>query len=107
MIPGCYATWGIHIHHLIHWEDGGPSDTANLAGVCGPHHRAIHRSEIRITGNADIPGGLSITDRWGKPLTGPPPKPPPGAPPQGNWRHPSGERLDHNNLYINRDKPAA
>jgi hypothetical protein len=91
--------------HVRKWV--APSDTTNLACVCGAHHWAIHRREIRISGNANIPGGLSVTDRWHKPLGGPPPKPPPGPPPHGTWRHPSRERLDHHNLYINPDKPAA
>jgi hypothetical protein len=104
-IPGCIATWGTQVHHITHWQDGGPTDTWNLMSPCGPHHRAIHRGDIIVTGNADKPDGLHITDRWGKPLTGPPPKPPPRAPPTGNWRHPTGEKLDHNNLYLHKHKP--
>jgi hypothetical protein len=102
VIPGCSATRGIEVHHLRHWEDGGPTDTWNLACVCGPHHRAIHRGEIIVAGNADIPGGLTVTNRWGRPLTAQPPKPPPD-PPTGTWHHPTGEHLRYDDLYINRD----
>jgi hypothetical protein len=102
VIPGCGATRGIEVHHLRHWEDGGPTDTWNLACVCGPHHRAIHRGEIIASGNADTPGGLSFTNRWGTPLTLKPPKPPPD-PPTGTWHHPTGESLRYDDLYINPD----
>jgi hypothetical protein len=102
VIPGCGATRGIEVHHLRHWEDGGPTDTWNLACVCGPHHRAIHRGEIIAWGNADTPGGLSFTNRWGTPLTLKPPKPPPD-PPTGTWHHPTGESLRYDDLYINPD----
>ncbi len=36
----------------MHWEDGGPTDTANLVALCGFHHRLHHR------------GGLGIAGRW-------------------------------------------
>src|SRR5690349_47819 len=29
-VPGCGATRGLHAHHLRHWEDGGPTELANL-----------------------------------------------------------------------------
>jgi hypothetical protein len=103
VIPGCTATRGLEVHHLRHWEDGGPTDTHNLACVCGAHHRAIHRGEITISGNANIPGGLTVTNRWGRPFTAQPPKPPPTPPPTGTWRHPTGEHLHHDDLYINPD----
>jgi hypothetical protein len=105
VIPGCTATRGLQVHHLRHWEDGGPTDTWNLGCVCGPHHRAIHRGELTISGNGDIPGGLRVTDRWGRPFTTKPPKPPPTPPPTGTWRHPTGEHLRHDDLYINPDNP--
>jgi hypothetical protein len=31
VIPGCDATRGLHIHHLVPWPAGGRTDTANLA----------------------------------------------------------------------------
>ena len=82
-----------------------PTDTHNLACVCGAHHRAIHRGHITISGNADTPSGLTITNRWNKPIAPQPPKPPPTPPPTGTWRHPTGEHLHHHDIYINPDPP--
>ncbi|CQD03904.1 HNH endonuclease domain-containing protein [Mycolicibacterium conceptionense] len=30
VVPGCGATRGLHAHHIIHWEDGGPTDLDKL-----------------------------------------------------------------------------
>ncbi|WP_323055465.1 DUF222 domain-containing protein [Mycolicibacterium sp. J2] len=30
VIPGCASTRGLHAHHLIHWEDGSPTDLNKL-----------------------------------------------------------------------------
>lgn len=35
------AVW-CQAHHLVHWEDGGPTDERNLALTCQFHHKAIH-----------------------------------------------------------------
>ncbi len=91
VVPGCGATRGLHAHHIIHWEDGGPTDLDNLVLVCPYHHRAHHRGEITITGPAHQ---LSVTDHTGKPLHGgslarPPTTPPPDVPPCPG---PTGER---------------
>lgn len=56
-VPGCDTTLGLQIHHIWHWEDGGPTDTSNLIPLCGRHHRAHHRGLLDITGNADLPHG--------------------------------------------------
>jgi hypothetical protein len=82
-VPGCYATRGLHAHHLRHWEDGGPTELFNLALVCPHHHRMHHRGLITITGPAD---DLTVTDSTGQVLTPgslarPPNGPPPDVPP--------------------------
>ncbi len=82
-VPGCGATRGLHAHHIRHWEDGGPTELANLVLVCPYHHRAHHRGLITITGPAD---NLTVTDSDGRPLTAeslarPPTQPPPAVPP--------------------------
>jgi hypothetical protein len=40
---GCTAPamW-CQAHHIIHWEDGGPTDERNLTLACHFHHKAIH-----------------------------------------------------------------
>ncbi|KWX22614.1 hypothetical protein AFM11_19125 [Mycolicibacterium wolinskyi] len=93
VVPGCGATRGLHAHHIIHWEDGGLTELANLVLVCPHHHRLHHRGGITITGPAHQ---LIVTDTTGQPLRGgalaqPPTTPPPAVPPCPG---PTGERAD-------------
>ncbi|CAN5807107.1 hypothetical protein BH24ACT3_BH24ACT3_06070 [soil metagenome] len=106
-VPSCHATRWLHIHHVIHWEDGGATDTANLIALCSYHHRAHHRGRLGIEGdNADDPTGITFTDERGRVITAsagpaPPGDPPPAAP----YRHPTGEPLD-TGCVIFREPPA-
>ena len=81
-VPGCTHDRIIEIHHIIHWANGGPTDTWNLVALCAHHHRQHHHGQLDITGNADQPNGLTFTNHRGQPLhpTGPPT--PPTKPPQ-------------------------
>ncbi|ASL15747.1 HNH endonuclease signature motif containing protein [Mycobacterium intracellulare] len=93
VVPGCGATRGLHAHHLWHWEDGGPTELANLVLVCPYHHRAHHRGDITLTGPAH---DLTVTDDTGQilspgSLARPPSLPPPAVPPCPG---PTGERAD-------------
>ena len=65
VVPGCGATRGLHAHHIVHWEDGGPTELFNLVLVCPYHHRLHHRGGITITGPAHR---LVVTDSEGEPL---------------------------------------
>ncbi|AFS16730.1 Hypothetical protein MIP_07030 [Mycobacterium intracellulare subsp. intracellulare MTCC 9506] len=90
-VPGCGATRGLHAHHIRHWEDGGPTELANLVLVCPYHHRLHHRGLITITGPADA---LVVTGDDGQilnpgSLAHPPTRPPPAVPPCPG---PTGER---------------
>jgi hypothetical protein len=92
-VPGCGATRGLHAHHIRHWEDGGPTELANLVLVCPYHHRMHHRGIITITGPPD---NLMVTDSAGRPLSAgslarPPTRPPPAVAPCPG---PTGERAD-------------
>jgi hypothetical protein len=92
-VPGCGATRGLHAHHLRHWEDGGPTELANLVLLCPYHHRLHHQGVITITGPAV---DLSVTDSCGRPLNPgslahAPTLPPPAVPPCPG---PTGERAD-------------
>lgn len=97
-VPGCDRTRGLQLHHVVHWEDGGLTETHNLVAVCGRHHRDHHAGRLQIAGDdADDPHGITfrrgrvtITDR-------PPPRPaahsglpPPDVP---AYVHPVGEPL--------------
>jgi hypothetical protein len=91
VVPGCGATRGLHAHHIVHWEIGGPTELHNLVLVCPYHHRMHHRGEITITGPADR---LVVTDAFDTVLTNrslarPPTQPPPPVDP---YKGPTGER---------------
>ncbi|MCA2241553.1 HNH endonuclease [Mycobacterium sp. WUMAC-067] len=92
-VPGCGATRGLHAHHLWHWEDGGPTELANLVLVCPYHHRLHHRGVITITGPA---AALTVTDDTGRILSpGSLARPPTGPPPAvAPCPGPTGERAD-------------
>jgi hypothetical protein len=92
-VPGCAATRGLHAHHIRHWEDGGPTELANLVLLCPYHHRLHHRGVITISGPADH---LIVTDSSGQSLSAgslarPPNLPLPAVPPCAG---PTGERAD-------------
>jgi Domain of unknown function (DUF222)/HNH endonuclease len=93
VVPGCGATRGLHAHHLRHWEDGGPTELANLVLVCPYHHRLHHQGGITITGPAD---DLVVCDSSGRrlgagSLARPPTRALPHVPPCPG---PIGERAD-------------
>ena len=93
VVPGCGATRGLHAHHIRHWEDGGPTELANLVLVCPFHHRAHHRGLITTSGPAD---DLEVTDTEGRRLSTRSLARPPNSPgPQvAPYRGPTGERAD-------------
>ena len=94
-VPGCDHTAWLQVHHIVHWLDGGPTDTWNLVALCSHHHRLHHQGNFSIEGNADDPDGLIFTDRKGRRLMGcGRPAPPGDTVITGNWTPPSGERLD-------------
>ncbi len=45
--PGCHAPV-VHVHHIRHWSDGGPTDLTNLIGLCPACHRLVHAGRLRI-----------------------------------------------------------
>ena len=103
--PGCTST-RTECHHLIHWADGGPTNTFNLACLCPYHHDTHHSGDYTINGNANNPTGLTFTTRTGQPIRPgptfttptPPPRSPPGSPasppPTPPYRGPTGESFD-------------
>ncbi len=97
-VPGCTATRGLDLHHIIHWSDDGPTDSWNLITICSRHHRMHHKHRLGISGNADRPDTLRFVNAHGVEIrrSGASPTPP-GAPPSpiaGEYQHPIGERLD-------------
>ena len=88
--PGCTkpATW-CDAHHLLHWADGGPTDTDHGALLCQRHHTVVH-SNGYAGEVVDGPGGPFVKwdltpgsydlqlERW---RTSPPPAADPAVPP--------------------------
>jgi hypothetical protein len=69
--PGCERTRLVEVHHLRHWEDGGPTDLGNLACVCRYHHHLAHEGGWTVEG--DPATNLTWTRPDGRQLeTGPP-----------------------------------
>jgi hypothetical protein len=66
--PGCERPPGwCDAHHVKHWADGGETALTNLALLCRPHHRVIHRG-FRVTivdGRPEFrrPDGTPLADR--------------------------------------------
>lgn len=58
--PGCdaRASW-CDIHHLRHWEDGGPTSVDNGAIFCRRHHRMVHALDLELELRPD--GTLDVT----------------------------------------------
>ena len=119
-VPGCGRSHGLEIHHIWHWEDGGPSETWNLIALCSHHHHLHHQGRLGIDGNADLPRhvapGVVFTDRWGHALspTGtpiPPATTEADASPAAQvarsgiaarpYAGPTGERLDRWGFHLN------
>ena len=47
--PGCGTPSGwCDAHHIVHWNDGGPTDLDNLILLSGHHHRTLHHTEWRV-----------------------------------------------------------
>ena len=79
VVPGCEQRRWLIIHHIWHWEDGGPTDPHNLVAVCGAHHRMIHSGLLSLEGNPEH-GELKVFDKWGRQICARAPDPP-GQPP--------------------------
>jgi hypothetical protein len=122
-VPGCNRTTGLEIHHIHHWEHGGPTNTGNLLTLCRFHHTRHHQGTLGIEGNADHPHhtapGVVFTNQWGHPLdpTGQPTPPPqrPDGKARSDHLHrtatitgirshtytpPTGERLNRRDFYL-------
>ncbi len=94
--PGCERTHWTHVHHIIHWSKGGPTDLDNLILLCGFHHRLVHEHDWRISGDPNgtvvwiQPDGQPLDrkpfpvplDRWRAILASQPPIAPPRFDPE-------------------------
>ncbi len=51
--PLCTQRRWLHVHHLRHWEDGGPTTPDNLLCLCPRHHRGLHMGDFTIHGHPE------------------------------------------------------
>ena len=81
VFPGCDApaTW-TDAHHILPWDDLGPTDVDNLASLCRRHHGVTHRTGWRMQRTDDgwfwwtTPGGTTFwSQRHGRQRAGPAP----------------------------------
>jgi HNH endonuclease/Domain of unknown function (DUF222) len=108
--PLCGRRHGLEVHHIVHWADGGPTDTANLVVLCRRCHRDHHLGRLHLTGNADETDGVVFRDEGGRIIDTAThaAKPPGRAPdPRRPYRHPCGERLQRWAVQFNPPQPAA
>ena len=63
--PSCTSTRRLHTHHIIHWEDNGPTNLDNLLLLCSFHHHLVHEGGWQLTGTAT---NHTITRPEGTPL---------------------------------------
>lgn len=120
-VPGCTRTHDLQIHHIWHWEDGGPTETWNLLTLCSFHHARHHEGKLQIEGNADLPRhigeGVVFRDADGRPLvpTARLALPSPGQSAgtaaaalgltEARFHPPTGERLDRWGFHLQRNPP--
>jgi hypothetical protein len=50
------------LHHRVPWEEGGPTDIANAAPLCGYHHRRVHDQVYEHEWLPD--GSVRFRHRW-------------------------------------------
>lgn len=51
--PGCTNRLWLDAHHVKHWAFGGETSLANLASICGPHHRLVHEGGFTVAAEGD------------------------------------------------------
>lgn len=48
-VPGCgLPPERCDAHHIVFWDDKGPTDIDNLVLMCRYHHRQVHRKRLRV-----------------------------------------------------------
>ncbi|MBK5222210.1 MAG: DUF222 domain-containing protein [Acidimicrobiia bacterium] len=69
--PSCSATARLIAHHIRHYDEGGPTELANMVLLCKRHHRLVHRNNLRITPDPEAPPGTfrwRVLDELGRPV---------------------------------------
>jgi hypothetical protein len=68
-VPSCRNVTYLDLHHIVPRSEGGTHHAENLLTLCGCHHRALHRGEIFVEGDAD--GGVRFRHADGTAYGGP------------------------------------
>lgn len=62
-IPDCPAPFErCDVHHVVPWEQGGPTDLANLLPVCAHHHQHLHAHRWKLHLDADRHLTITLPD---------------------------------------------
>jgi len=51
--PGCGRSFYLKAHHIVYWEDSGPTQIDNLVLLCQMHHTLIHKPGWRLRRDRD------------------------------------------------------
>jgi len=51
--PGCAASKRLHAHHIVFWENDGPTELDNLILLCTFHHPLVHEGRWTIRKTPD------------------------------------------------------
>ncbi|MGE0878945.1 MAG: DUF222 domain-containing protein [Acidimicrobiia bacterium] len=72
LFPGCEMSAGYcDAHHIVAWEDGGPTSIENLGLLCRRHHMTVHTTGWEFKRLPD--GTVEVTTPDGRMLRKPPP----------------------------------
>jgi hypothetical protein len=82
---GCANRRFLHVHHLVHYAQGGRTAADNLLLLCPFHHRLVHAGGWRVRGRVD--GDLSFESPRGRVVGAP-------SPPSGSARPRTRRRVD-------------
>ena len=75
--PGCRMRRYVDAHHVVPWDDDGPTDIDNLMLLCREHHRLFHEGAYRITVHGG--GRFTFYRPDGRPVVRPPCRARPGT----------------------------
>jgi hypothetical protein len=73
--PGC-GNRICEAHHIIPWQEGGPTELENLILLCRRHHRFVHEAGFRVELGTDVgASGVRFTEPDGTEVRAAPPRP--------------------------------
>lgn len=67
-VDGCNSRYRLQVHHVVEWQDGGPTDAENLVTLCWFHHHVV----IHQRGFTIDPGSPRQRLRFVRPDRAPP-----------------------------------